>query len=410
MSFGIVEIIQLLLGLQGFGLQPNPKAPSPDASLQYAIADADVVGHFDAASVIPGNYKVLTQLPDQPAIKSSPELAKVVRQLINEIEGPRGMAKSMVGLDPVTDVSDLTAFFQLQDKHDPNFVVAVHGKFSSAIVDKIAKLTGKASIKSGGGTWVDSGDGNGFGITKDGTLIAGTATLIKDRMADTWKAPAHAAGSNLGYAAEVLGGKPVFAVVLTMSQAARTQMLAMHDNAQNFLTDVIKRHKVASFAIYHDGIGWTWGDSNQSGLDSMASISDGVVDLLRAGQIAPRGFAKIVLGGLESYRGVNKQIDAIVDHKTDITKIVNTYTGDGAFKVKVDKDSKALKLAVRLTGKSVSEVVPVGVLVPMAAVGAFFAMRSGPSTTTGPTSVPPTSMWDDKQAVPAPTSSTKKHP
>ena len=57
-GIGIVEVISLLLGLQGFGVQPNPKAPSPDISLQYAIADADVVGHFDAASLIPGNYKV----------------------------------------------------------------------------------------------------------------------------------------------------------------------------------------------------------------------------------------------------------------------------------------------------------------------------------------------------------------
>ena len=127
----------------------------------------------------------------------------------------------------------------------------------------------------------------------------------------------------------------------------------------------------------------------------MASISDGLVDLLRAGQIAPRGFAKIVLGGLESYRGLNKQIDAIVDHKTDITKIVNTYTGDGSFKAKVDKDTKSLKLNVRLTGKSVSEVVPVGVIVPMAAIGAAMMMVREPAV---PTMAPP------------PPPSTKKRP
>ena len=32
MPFGIIEVIALLLGLSGFGLQNNPKAPTPDAA------------------------------------------------------------------------------------------------------------------------------------------------------------------------------------------------------------------------------------------------------------------------------------------------------------------------------------------------------------------------------------------
>ena len=63
---GLVEVITLLLGLSGFGLQPNPKAPTPDASLQYAIPDADVVVHVDAASLVPGNYAQLTKLACRP--------------------------------------------------------------------------------------------------------------------------------------------------------------------------------------------------------------------------------------------------------------------------------------------------------------------------------------------------------
>jgi hypothetical protein len=107
----------------------------------------------------------------------------------------------------------------------------------------------------------------------------------------------------------------------------------------------------------------------------MAQMSEGVADLLRAAQIAPRGFAKIVLGALESYRGINKQVDAMLAHKADITKIVESYTGDGTFKVKIDKDPKAMKLTVRLTGKSVSEVVPFGVVIPMGAVGWLMLAR-----------------------------------
>jgi hypothetical protein len=33
MSFGIIEVITLLLGMAGFGLQANPKAPTADQAL-----------------------------------------------------------------------------------------------------------------------------------------------------------------------------------------------------------------------------------------------------------------------------------------------------------------------------------------------------------------------------------------
>src|SRR5436190_23415182 len=105
MSFGFVELITLLLGLSGFSLQQNPKAPTPDQALAYAMPDADVVVHLDAAAVIGNNYKLLLALPDQPQIKSSPELSKMVRKAINEVEGLRGLAKTTTGIDLTTDIS-----------------------------------------------------------------------------------------------------------------------------------------------------------------------------------------------------------------------------------------------------------------------------------------------------------------
>src|SRR5262245_23540960 len=91
---GLVEVITLLLGLQGFGLAPNPRAPTADRSLQYAMPDADVVVQLDATSVIPGNYKALMALASQPQIAASPELGKAVKQVVNEVEGARGLIKT----------------------------------------------------------------------------------------------------------------------------------------------------------------------------------------------------------------------------------------------------------------------------------------------------------------------------
>ena len=73
---GLVEVITLLLGLSGFGLTANPKPATADAALYYAIPEADVVVHLDVASIVPGNYKNLLALPNQPQIKASPDLTR----------------------------------------------------------------------------------------------------------------------------------------------------------------------------------------------------------------------------------------------------------------------------------------------------------------------------------------------
>ena len=118
---GFIEIITLLLGLSGFGIAPNPKAPTADQALQYALPEADLVVHFDAASVIPNNYKALTSLVDQPQVKASPDLQKMVRQIIGQVEGGRGLVKSMIGIDLATDVDDATLFLQfVPGQSDPS--------------------------------------------------------------------------------------------------------------------------------------------------------------------------------------------------------------------------------------------------------------------------------------------------
>lgn len=369
MSFGIVEVITLLLGLAGFGLQPNPQAPTADRALQYALPGADVVVHVDAVSIVPGNYKALRSLENQPAIKASPELAKMVRKAVGEIEGARGLARAAIGLDLASDIHDATMFVQIVPRARPNVVATVHGTFTPALIDKIGAMAGGKVSALGNGTMVEmGGDQPAIGVTRDGVLIAGTASLVSARLAATWTAPKRAPGSSLAYAAAVLGQKPVFALVLAMSKTARAEAIA-EIGGKNFLTDVIQRHQVASFSVFHDGIGWTWIDRTRAGLDAMATMSEGALDLLRAAQVAPRGAAKIALAALESYRGTDRNIDALIRRKADVMKIVETYTGDGNFAVKLDKNPRTLELTVRATGKSLSEVVPTGLVVPLALTG-----------------------------------------
>ena len=109
--------------------------------------------------------------------------------------------------------------------------------------------------------------------------------------------------------------------------------------------------------------------------------------------------AKIVMAGLESYRGTDKAIDQVLSRKADIMKIVESFTGDGNFKVKLDKNPATMRLDVRATGKSLSEVVPAGAIVPIAGA-ALLGLRQGRAMSSPPMPAPPAPAGGNK---PAPT-------
>jgi len=377
MSFGIIDVITLLLGMAGFGLTPNPHPPTADQALRYAIADADIVAHIDAASLIPRNYKLLSQLADQPQVRSSPELKKLLREVTGEIEGARGIAKLTTGIDATADIADATAFLQLASLSRPSFVVAVHGKFSSATLEKIAAAAGGVASRVDAGAIVDPGAAKpAIGLTRDGVMLIGTAALVRERLADGWQAPSHASGTSLGYAAEVIGDKPVFAMVAAISQAARGELRPLLP-ASGLAPDLLTRHRLAALSVYPNGVGWTWIDSTRAGFDAMDLVSSGVIDLLRSTQIGPRGIAKIALGALESYRSSDPQIEDALQHKAELMKLLDAYTSDGSFKVAIDRNPRTLRLAVRATGKTASEVVPVGLVMPAAVLGYLTARDGG---------------------------------
>jgi hypothetical protein len=284
----------------------------------------------------------------------------------------------MTGIDVTTDIADATLFIHvIAQKGDPEALVAVHGRFSAASIDKIAGLVHKPAVKAKGGTWLEVDDKHAVAVTGDGVLLFGTRGLIVERTRGDWKPPPHGAGTSLAYPADVLAGKPVFAISLSPSQLARDTGVAAAADGPAIVRDLIKRSKAWSFSVYHDGIGWTWFDSSKAGLDSMTDMSNGMIDVFRASQIAPRGVAKIVFGALESYRG-DPRVDELLRHKADLVKVVDTYIGDGTFKAKVDADAKNLKLSVRLTGKSVADVMPIGIVIPLAIGGMLVETRTSP--------------------------------
>lgn len=396
---GFAEIIVLLLSIGGFGLTPNPTPPTPDQSLAYAAPEADLIVHFDAATVVPGNYKSLIRLGEEPAIKNTPQLRDMVRQIVGQVEGGRGMAKGLLGLDVTTDIASATVFLQFVAQRDPNFVLAVRGKFPADMVSKAAQLSGGAASKIDSSWFAEVGSGNSIGLTKDGVLLVGTPSWVKPRLADKWNASARATGSTMAKMAEVLAGKPFFAVGGALSPSLRTRTLA-EMKSQNFASDLIKRHKFFALGLYVDGIGWRWDDSTKVGLDNMKLFSEGMIELMRAGQVAPRGVAKMAAAAMESYRGMNKQIDELIRRKDELVKLVEGFSGDGKFAATVNTDPRTLRLDVRASAARFSQVVPVGLVLPFMGA-AYFGMAS---SSTAPQPV----MMEQAAPPPTKTSPVKK--
>jgi hypothetical protein len=375
-SFGISQIFSLLMALSGFGVDANPKAPSADVVLAHAVDDADVVLAVDVDAVAPRNLKALNDLPQNPMIKADPVLAKQVKQVLAEINGARAMVKGTVGIDVGTDISSFVVYFRATATGgDPDGFFEVRGKVPADLAQRIAKLTGATVDNIDGRAGIAMDAKAYLGIAADGALLVGTPSLVKPRLATSWKAAARPANSALARTATLLGEKPFLAIALHPSANMIAEATRKHGD--NFGVDMMKDADFAAIALRSDGVTFVNFMKSKGWFERIGMAMDGTIELMRAAQIAPRGMAKLAVAALDSYAGKSPDIDQLIKHKADIIKVVEMYTGDGTFKATVDRDAKAKSVIVHATGKSLSEVLP-GMIVPLAVAGTLFAAGRDP--------------------------------
>ena len=367
---GLYEIIALALSLGNFGVTANPKAPSADAVLEYAVEDADVVAYVDAVPLIAGNYQALTKLPDAPQVKASPQLRDAVGKAIAEVEGARGLVKTTIGLDLTTDLSNATMFARMGAR--PEMLLVVRGKFPADMVAKVAKMTqGRVETIQGAQAVAVGGAFEMLAVTKSGVALIGTRAFVTARLAPSWKPPSRAKGSALALTAKLLGDKPFYLVAATPGSARFQKMVESSGGADAAV--FFKRFQFVAGAVFHNGLTWTIHDKDAAGHARSVMASEGWLELMRAAHLAPRGFAKIMMSFLDDVRSSDPNVAVLKKHKAELLKIVDQFTGDGNFKVKWEKDAKGRVVTVRATGKRLSEVLPFGFLAPAFAWGMLSA-------------------------------------
>lgn len=382
-------ILAMLLAITSFSVKSNPKAPGADAVLEHAIDEADVVVHLDWKATVGDNYPTFQKLADDPQIKLVPELARALREGVTQAEGGRAMAKNMIGIDLVSDLTSFTAFIKLPPpgRDQPEFLIAVRGNIASDLPSKIAKNMGGKEENIDGRVAASMPDGSLIGFSKSGALLAGKREWVAPRLADGWKALPRSRGSAWALIGATLDKKPFFLIASKPSADAVAHVTQQLGTTDNFGRDLIANHTLGILATTSTGIHWSYQAKDAAFAARVKQGSEGVIELMRAGHLFPRGVAQLAAAALPSYAGTSPGIDGAIKHKDKLLKAIDDLTGDGKFTATV-KLSGTL-VTVETKGKTISDVVPIGALMGFGAIG-FFAARTVTAAPPPAVVVPPT--------------------
>jgi hypothetical protein len=373
---GFSEAILVLLALGGFAAHENPNAPPAAEVLRFAPEDADLMVYTDVEAVLPPNYQTFQSLPTDPSIRALPQDAqREIADAVREAEKGRAELREKSGIDPITDVKSIALYVSFRDKGDPDIAATVRGRFGQAVAEKLAAMEGDKSRKEtvAGQTIFVSSDGKAaFALVDASTIVGGTARWVRERARGGWKA--YSGRGGVGERARAaIADKPIFLLVARPSATAmRAFETSLKDPDAAMLRDILVGQESSQLEVLWNGVGWTYVARSAAGYGRATMASDGMIQVLRAGHLLMRGLTKLFLAAVDSY-AQNKDAAQIIAHKTELLRIVEQWSGDGNFNASVEKKDGERRVGVRLTGKTLSEVVPVaGIAILVGAAVAVF--------------------------------------
>jgi len=378
-------ILAIILAISSFSIKSNPKGPGADVVLEHAVDEADVVMHVDWKATVGDNYGIFQKLVDDPRAKSVPELSTALRDGLTQAEGGRAMFKNMVGFDLVNDLTSVTAFLKMPAPGaQPEFLVVVRGNLAADLPSKIARSMGGKEETIDGRVAAAMPDGTLIGFSKSGALLAGQRDWVAPRLANGWKVASRSKGSAWSYIGAALDRKPFYLLASKPSLEAVSRMTAQI-GTDSFGKDLISNHTLAIVSLTSTGLHWIYQAKDVAFAARIKQASEGVIELMRAGHLFPRGIAELTAAALPSYAGKSPAIDGAIKHRAALMAAVDDLTGDGKFTATVKQSGNLV--SVETKGKRLSDVVPTGVLVGFGAIG-FMTMRTSvsapPPATVGP--------------------------
>jgi hypothetical protein len=213
-----------------------------------------------------------------------------------------------------------------------------------------------------------------MGTSKGGDLLVGKADWVKARVSNRWRGGAARAprSSPWGRIATALDARPFF---LVASKAAPELITTLtKDLGDNFGRDLLVNHKVAVLSATATGLTWMYDAKDAAFARRMETASKGLIDLMRAAHLAPRGMAQVAVAALPSYARMSKELDAVVAARDQVMAAVWDLTGDGKFSARVRVDGTLVTTVA--TGKKFTDVVPASFVVGLGAIGFLTSGRA----------------------------------
>ncbi len=383
-----VQLLSVLFSLADFGVAQSAKAPSPAEVSKYGVEDADVFLFVDLEPVVAKNYRAFVALRDKKEVRAVPELAGSIDRAVSEAEAGREQARKMFGVDPVTDLRSIAMWVKL-GTGEPTGVIALRGRFPATWLDSAGHLSSGQRFEVDGQKGALLGDA-AVARTRDGQVLVGTRALVEERLKKGWKAPAGKAGSGAAELRAALGERPLLTVVFAPGSAAR-QLMTSRAADDPALRDIAAGLSQARFSVLRNGVSWRYVATDRNGYQAAVLASEGILDLMRASHLFARGIARLVLSAVRTHVRSEPKLQAIVARETELLRLVDQLTGDGRFAASVSRSPAKNTVTVKATGRTLSQVVPVAGVFPLAAAGAFFALRMGKEATPPPveSSAPP---------------------
>ena len=167
-------------------------------------------------ALVPGNYQALAGMAGGPALREAPDAQAMIQDVMRELEAFRGMARGLMGVDPVTDIDSASVWIRLPADGLPAVLAVIRGTIGDDIVGRIASLTGAEVIEVHGRKALLAPDGVAMLAVKDGDLLVGTPAWVEVRLTEGWKPVRPRAAA--ARAAAMLENAPFFVAVSSPSR------------------------------------------------------------------------------------------------------------------------------------------------------------------------------------------------
>ena len=396
----------MLLVAGGFGVEKDPKAPSAKEVLQFAPSEADYMVFADFRSVLPSGVAFAKKLQALQIVQENEELRRGMAEAMQGLEMGIGMVRSQTGIHAIQDLHWAASWVRYGADDMPQMLLAVSGSFPADVMQRLAGLANATPTSVGGRPMFQIPMlPFAVGQTRSNVLLAGWRPWVEERLAAGYR-PSKVAGPLLKSAAQLLKAKPFLAVVSAPSHAMVSRIqsrMGGGGRGEKFLVGLLTGHEVMGAAMAHDSAQWTFTGRDDASFERARMSSEALLDLMRAFQHGGRGMLRLAYAWADDLMAVG-DVDAearqlISRHKDELYTLAMGFVGNGTFKSNVQADKKNRTVRVVAKGKKLSDVLPVGGLLPVLGgvlvwsgsddKASYPMEQKGVPTATEPVPVPP---------------------